>query len=110
MSIQIKELLSQGALSVTIKVTQTHAVVICKMLDGETYKASGPSVDIALDRCLEKTEKHAKNVKRLRRQRERERQDILASLEEDTEEEGEEITTAEEWNSKSDYREKLDWD
>lgn len=77
--VDLHELLAQDA-SVTLKCTKGHTMVIARLPDGESYKATGASPEVALERCLEKVEKHGKNIKKLRRQRERERREIMDEM------------------------------
>lgn len=72
---RIQSLVNQGA-EINIKVNKRRAVVIIGH-EEQTYTASGKNIDSALERCLSAVGSHDKNVRQKRKEKERERRELL---------------------------------
>ncbi len=78
---ELQELLKLKA-DIVLKASKRYSVMIVKMPDGETYKASAVSPEIAVERCYEKAIHGIKamTLKKSRRKTEHERQDIMEAM------------------------------
>lgn len=75
MDTRLQEVAASGA-DVTIKLTKVNAFVQIKY-EGQTYKASGGNLDKATNKVLEAYNSHKKNIKNLRREKERFKSSLL---------------------------------
>lgn len=69
MDSRLQDLCNNTTAEVTVKLSRSFCLVIIRH-EGQTYKASGVSVQKATDKVLEAFGKHRDNIKELRREKE----------------------------------------
>lgn len=69
MDTRLQEVASSGA-DVTIKLTKVNAFVQIKF-EGQTYKGTGGNLEKATNKVLEAYNSHTRNIKNLRKEKER---------------------------------------
>lgn len=85
MDTRIEEVLNIGG-EITIKAKKHTTFVQVRTIENEVYKANGNTMEVAIERCLDRWEKRTQDHKQERRQKERQRKQIMEEMFEDDEE------------------------
>lgn len=72
---RLQEIVQNGA-DVTIKLTKRNAFVLIKF-EGQSYKATGGNLEKATNKAMEAFNNHTKNIKNLRKEKERLKERLL---------------------------------
>lgn len=78
MDTRLQEVAQNGG-DVTIKLTKRNAFVLIKF-EGQSYKATGGNLDKATNKAMEAYNNHTKNIKNLRKEKEKFKNNLLSEV------------------------------